>query len=121
MYLAPLAGYDLSRLPAQLCLRLAEPATDVFEPFGDRSQDMSLTPHVAVYACGSTVTCYAFNHRDSRLVGLTPSTEEALFFGEALTESQDDLLLGALGDLADRIRKAGAEVSEMETWRPTAR
>ncbi len=78
--LAPLGGYDVSRLPSdRIDLRLADPASDSFSPLG--SGDMPLTDKVAVYGAGTTVICWAYNCRDSRDTCLTEATDVGLFLG----------------------------------------
>ena len=116
MHLAPLAAYDLDRLPAPVIeLRLADPANDTFEPLGGRPADMPLSDKVAVYASGSTVLCYAYNHRDSSVSCLTSATERAIFFGEALSETQDALLTVALDELRERLVAAGATAGSLRS------
>lgn len=82
---APMGAYDLDRLPGdRIELRLAAPGIDSFSPLGGRAEDMPLSDKVAVYAVGSTVICYAYNHRDSRDTCLAVSTDDAIFVGEAV-------------------------------------
>lgn len=108
-HLAPLGGYDVARMPStEVRLRLADPSGDTFSPLGGRDGDMALTDRVVVYAAGSTVLCWAFNCRDSRDTCLTPDTDVGLFLGEAVTAGQHQALRRALGDLAGRLRAAGA-------------
>ncbi len=107
--LAPLGGYDASRLPSdRIELRFADPDTDTFNPLG--GGDMPLTAKVAVYGAGASVICWAYNCRDSRDTCLTEETDVGLFLGEAVTARQHEALRTALDDLATRLAGAGAEV-----------
>jgi DNA/RNA-binding domain of Phe-tRNA-synthetase-like protein len=112
LHLAPLGAYDRHRLPkAQVELRLADPTRDTFEPLGARADDMKLTPDVAIYAAGTTVLCYAYNHRDSVETCLVEDTDDALFVGEALTPPQVGALDRAIGELRARLDDAGAKIT----------
>jgi len=114
-HLAPLGGYDLRRLPGPvITLRLARPGEDLFQPLGGRPEDMPLTGDVAVYACGSEVICWAFNHRDSARTCLEAGTDEAVFFSEAAAPEQHAGLEAALRDLADLLARNGARVGEIQ-------
>ena len=107
-HLAPMGGYDLRRLPEPaITLRLARPGEDVFQPLGGRAEDMPLTENVAVYASGSEVICWAFNHRDSARTCLEAETDEAVFFSEAVAPEQHAGLEAGLRELADFIRADG--------------
>jgi DNA/RNA-binding domain of Phe-tRNA-synthetase-like protein len=107
-HLAPLGGYDTTRLPAPAVdLRMARP-DDAFSPLG--GGEMPLTDKVAVYGAGSTVICWAYNCRDSRETCLTEDTDTGLFIGEAVTARQHGALRIALADLAGRLSAAGASV-----------
>jgi DNA/RNA-binding domain of Phe-tRNA-synthetase-like protein len=78
-HLAPMGAYDLARLPEpSVILRTARNGEDVFQPLGGRPEDMPLSERVAVYASGSEVICWAFNHRDSARTCLQEETDEAL-------------------------------------------
>lgn len=117
-HLAPLGGYDLRRLPGPaVTLRLARPEEDVFQPLGGRPEDMPLTEGVAVYACGSEVICWAFNHRDSARTCLEAGTDEAVFFSEAVAPEQHAGLEAALHDLAGLLARNGAQVEEIRIAR----
>ena len=108
-HLAPLAGYDVDRLPGEpITLRLANPAADLFAPLG--GGDTPLTDRVAVYTAGPTVLRWAYNCRDSRETCLTEETDRGLFLGEAVSAGQHDALRIALDDLAGRLAAAGAQV-----------
>ncbi len=111
LHMAPLGAYDLDRLPSpDVALRLADPLNDCFVPLGGRPEDMPLTEDLAVYASGSTVLCYAFNHRDSRETCLTEGSERAVFLGEAVTRSQGLALDAAIEDLERRLASSGVGV-----------
>jgi DNA/RNA-binding domain of Phe-tRNA-synthetase-like protein len=107
-HLAPLGGYDTTRLPGpEIELRLGR-ADDEFAPLG--GGEMPLNDRVAVYGAGSTVICWAYNCRDSRDTCLTEDTDTGLFLGEAVTARQHGALRIAMADLAGRLGAAGATV-----------
>lgn len=109
-HLAPLGAYDLERLPLPAITLREARETDRFAPLGGRPEDMPLRPQIAVYASGSEVICWAFNHRDSSATCLLPETGTALFAGEAVAASQLASLEAALAELARDLRDAGATV-----------
>ncbi len=115
-HLAPLGAYDVGLLPVpDIALRLADPSVDEFHPLGAaRDGEMPLTPAVAVYACGSTVICWAYNCRDSQDTCLASDTDVGLFLGEAVTEGQHGPLRAAFADLRERLAGAGATVGETQ-------
>ncbi|HEX3128598.1 MAG TPA: phenylalanine--tRNA ligase beta subunit-related protein [Thermoanaerobaculia bacterium] len=109
-HLAPMGAYDVARLPVQeVVLRLPREG-DVFHPLGAKPEDMPLKPTVPIYASGSEVTCWAFNHRDSTATCLHPETDLGIFMAEAVAEVQLPSLEAALDELARDLRDAGAVV-----------
>lgn len=112
-HLAPLGAYDVERLPLPAVTLREARETDTFAPLGGRPEDMPLRPQIAVYASGSEVICWAFNHRDSSATCLIPETDTALFVGEAVAGLQLASLDAALAELARDLRDAGATVGEV--------
>lgn len=111
-HLTPMGAYDAERLPApSVVLRLPREG-DVFHPLGGRPEDMPLRPAVVVYASGSEITCWAFNHRDSTATSLLPETDLGLFMAEAVAPIQYAALDAAFSELARDLRDAGADVGE---------
>lgn len=109
-HLTPMGAYDVARLPQpEVVLRLPREG-DVFHPLGAKPEDMPLKPTVPIYASGSEVTCWAFNHRDSAVTALQPETDLGLFMAEAVAEVQYASLEAALEELARDLRDAGAAV-----------
>ncbi|MEA3075691.1 MAG: hypothetical protein QOF60_599 [Actinomycetota bacterium] len=105
-YVAPLGAYDIERLPEpHVELRHAR-GTDTFKPLGNDT--MPLGPDVVVYASSNTVTCFAWNCRDSKDTCLTNTSRIGLFLGEAVTARQRIALLDALDDLHAAFANAGA-------------
>lgn len=110
-HLAPLGGYDLSRLPRRTIeVRLGNPEQDRFQPLGGRAEEMPIRRTIPVYASGTEILCWAFNHRDSAVTCLQKQTRTALFLGEALTETQRVSLEAALCELKDRLSSLGAGI-----------
>lgn len=109
-HLAPMGAYDVARLPRpEVVLRLPREG-DVFHPLGAKPEDMPLKPTVPVYASGSEVTCWAFNHRDSAVTSLHADTDLGIFMAEAVAEIQYPSLEAAFEELARDLRDAGAAV-----------
>lgn len=108
--LAPLAAYDVDRLPRrEIALRTWREG-DRYEPLGGAPSDLPTTPDVVVYACGSEVVCYAWNVRDSQRTCLLPDTRRAVFVGESATAFQRDACRVALTELASWLSDRGARV-----------
>jgi len=115
-YWAPIGAYDADRLPAaDIVLRAARPRADTFEPLGGDAAKMPITERLVVYASASTIVCYAFNHRDSRLTSLAETTDRAIFLSEAIVLEQREASSTAITRLATELRAAGATVSQL-TW-----
>jgi DNA/RNA-binding domain of Phe-tRNA-synthetase-like protein len=109
-HLTPMGAYDVTRLPhPEVVLRLPREG-DTFHPLGARPEDMPLKPTVPVYASGSEVTCWAFNHRDSAVTCLHADTDLGIFMAEAVAEIQYPSLEAALAELARDLAEAGATV-----------
>ncbi|HWM91068.1 MAG TPA: phenylalanine--tRNA ligase beta subunit-related protein [Thermoanaerobaculia bacterium] len=112
-HLTPMGAYDVERLPSpSVTLRLPREG-DVFHPLGGRPEDMPLKPTVAVYASGSEVVCWAFNHRDSSATCLLPETDLGLFMAEAVAGVQYGSLEAALAELARDLREAGTDLGDV--------
>jgi DNA/RNA-binding domain of Phe-tRNA-synthetase-like protein len=112
-HLTPMGAYDVERLPDPAVVLRFPREGDVFHPLGGRPEDMPLRPNVVVYASGSEVTCWAFNHRDSMKTCLHAETDLGLFMGEAVAHIQYDALDAAFSELARDLREAGADVGEI--------
>ena len=111
-HLTPMGAYDVERLPNPSVVLRFPREGDVFHPLGGRPEDMPLRPNVVVYASGSEVTCWAFNHRDSVKTCLHADTDLGLFMGEAVAPIQYDALEAAFSELARDLLDAGADVGE---------
>lgn len=111
-HLTPMGAYDVERLPEPSVVLRFPREGDVFHPLGGRPEDMPLRPEVAVYASGSEITCWAFNHRDSARTSLLAETDLGLFMAEAVASIQYDSLEAAFAELSRDLRQAGADVGE---------
>ena len=111
-HLTPMGAYDVERLPDPSVVLRFPREGDVFHPLGGRPEDMPLRPNVVIYASGSEVTCWAFNHRDSAKTCLHADTDLGLFMAEAVAPIQYESLDAAFEDLARDFRDAGADVGE---------
>jgi DNA/RNA-binding domain of Phe-tRNA-synthetase-like protein len=112
-HLTPSGAYDLERLPTP-SVRLRQACiTDSFQPLGAAPDEMPLHPSIVIYASGSEVLCWAFNHRDSAVTCLRPETDRALFLAEAVADVQVEALHTALGRLSEFLTTSGARVGEL--------
>lgn len=112
-HLTPMGAYDVERLPDPSVVLRFPREGDVFHPLGGRPEDMPLRPNVVVYASGSEVTCWAFNHRDSVVTCLQEDTDLGIFMAEAVSEVQYPSLEAAFEELARDLRNAGAIVGAL--------
>ncbi|HVG09469.1 MAG TPA: phenylalanine--tRNA ligase beta subunit-related protein [Thermoanaerobaculia bacterium] len=112
-HLTPMGAYDVERLPDPSVVLRFPREGDAFEPLGGRPEDMPLRPSVAVYASGSEVVCWAFNHRDSAKTCLHAETDLGLFMAEAVAHIQYASLEAAFSELARDLREAGAAVGDI--------
>jgi DNA/RNA-binding domain of Phe-tRNA-synthetase-like protein len=112
-HLTPMGAYDVERLPDPSVVLRFPREGDVFHPLGGRPEDMPLRPDVVIYASGSEVACWAFNHRDSMKTCLHADTDLGLFMAEAVAPIQYDALDAAFAELARDLREAGADVGEL--------
>jgi lysyl-tRNA synthetase class 2 len=112
-HLAPVGAYDLALLPSRdVSVRHGQP-DDHFDPLGGRREDMPVTERIVVYAAGSTVICWSFNHRDSRLTSLQPTTRDAVFFAEAVTDEGRVRAERALLELGELIVSVGGTIGNL--------
>jgi DNA/RNA-binding domain of Phe-tRNA-synthetase-like protein len=112
-HLTPMGAYDVERLPDPSVVLRFPREGDVFHPLGGRPEDMPLRPNVVIYASGSEVACWAFNHRDSVKTCLRDETDLGLFMAEAVAPIQYDSLDAAFSELARDLREAGATVGDV--------
>jgi lysyl-tRNA synthetase class 2 len=109
-HLTPMGAYDVARLPwPEIVLRLPREG-DTFHPLGAKPEDMPLKPTIPVYASGSELTCWGFNHRDSAVTCLHAETDLGFFMAEAVAEIQYPSLEAAFAELARDLSDAGASV-----------
>jgi DNA/RNA-binding domain of Phe-tRNA-synthetase-like protein len=114
--LAPLGAYDAASLPAgTMELRFANPASDSFDPLGGTAADFPLQAKLAVYATGDKILCWGFNCRDSKDTCLTETTDDALFFGEAVFTEHHAALHQALEKLRIILGATGAECGDVHS------
>ncbi len=86
---ATLGGYDLdSLLGGSIMVRAADPEYDSFNPIGCSPDRYLLDERQINYTIGNEVACFALNHRDSESYCLSERTKSALFFSEAISQSQ---------------------------------
>ncbi|MGP9822300.1 B3/B4 domain-containing protein [Salinarimonas sp. NSM] len=113
--LAPLGAYDADRLPAPAIVLRRARAGDAFSPVGGDAGKFPLTGEPVVYASGSEVLCYGFNHRDSAVTALSAGTRTAFLVGEAVDDDQRGRLARAMEALHRLLASAGARVGPIAT------
>jgi len=117
-YMVPLVAYDLDRVPGgHIALRPLAPA-DRFLPIGYRPGQLPDDAPVVVYAAGSTVLSWAFNHRDSQETALKPYTSRAVFIGEVITAEGRAALLEAMQALRAVLIDSGVSAGPVELAEP---
>ena len=115
-HLAAMGVYDLHRLPqSNVDIRFANAEADSFTPLAGRSDEMPLGPNVVIYASGTEIICYSFNHRDSKNTCLTPDTTAAVFFAEGVNGTQVNAAQQALKQMHSLLRQAGANTGEINS------
>lgn len=122
-HLTPMGAYDVERLPEPSVVLRFPREGDVFHPLGGRPEDMPLRPNVVVYASGSEITCWAFNHRDSVNTALNADTDFGFFMAEAVSPVQFESLDAVFSELARDLRQAGAvtgEIARADASQPVA-
>jgi DNA/RNA-binding domain of Phe-tRNA-synthetase-like protein len=109
----PMGAYDRKKFGSKtIDLRFGEPG-DKFCPLGGNSDNYFLNERVPVYAAGSTILCWAFNHRDSRETCVDAETQSALFVADAIDKVQYDSQSKAINHLRSLFAEAGVKVTEI--------
>jgi DNA/RNA-binding domain of Phe-tRNA-synthetase-like protein len=110
--LAPMGAYDMAKLPPEpMMLRLADPARDRFTPLGGKAADFPLNPDLVVYAGGSAVLCWGFNHRDNVETALDAQSDDIVFFSEALNPEDGARSAKAVNEVKARLTAIGVACS----------
>jgi DNA/RNA-binding domain of Phe-tRNA-synthetase-like protein len=111
--LAPMGAYDRAKLPPEpMLLRFANPVRDRFTPLGGKAADFPLNPDLVVYACGDTVLCWGFNHRDSTETALDAQSDDIVFFSEALNREDGARSADAMEAVKARLAAIGVACSD---------
>lgn len=111
--LAPMGAYDAAKLPAEpMLLRFADPARDRFTPLGGKAADFPLNPDLVIYACGNTVLCWGFNHRDNAETALDAQSDDIVFFSEAIDATGAQASAAAIAEVRARLTAIGVACSE---------
>jgi DNA/RNA-binding domain of Phe-tRNA-synthetase-like protein len=108
-----MGAYDRKKLAGmQIALRFGKP-DDSFSPLGGSVDNYFLNERVPVYSVGSTVICWAFNHRGSRETCVDGETQSVLFIADAIEKTQYDAQAKAINHLRALFADAGVMVSEI--------
>jgi DNA/RNA-binding domain of Phe-tRNA-synthetase-like protein len=110
---APVGAYDVAKLVSDpILLRPCRPTTDHFQPLGGNPEQFPLVPGLIVYASGSTVLCWGFNHRDSNITALEPRSEDVAFFSEASFNDQTTAAACVIGAMRQQFLNSGGFCTE---------
>lgn len=113
-FLAPMGAYDIAKLsPAPVELRIADPASDRFDPIGGDANRFPLTTEIGCYAQGETILCWALNHRDSENSSLSAASSSALFVSEATDKLGRERTVSALSYLRSILMEFAVECGEI--------
>lgn len=106
----PLGGEDLTRYAGPPRLVRAD-GSETFETAADGENVVEHPePGEVVWCDDAGVTCRRWNWRQARRTALTDGTTSALFILDALDPMTDDELAAAGDDLAEQVRRLGADV-----------
>lgn len=110
-----MGAYDLDRIGiGNISLRFDEPG-DEFLPLGGSANDYFFNGRIPVYATGSRVIAWCFNHRDSCETTIETQTSNALFVSESVDTSHLDRHRCAVEELRCLLEGAGVELSSV-SW-----
>jgi DNA/RNA-binding domain of Phe-tRNA-synthetase-like protein len=116
--LAPMGAYDVAKLPPEpMLFRFADAAKDRFAPLGGKAEDFPFYPDLVVYASGSTVLCWGFNHRDNVETALDAQSDDIVFFSEAVDAEGARASAKAIAEVRERLTEVGVACSEPVTAR----
>ena len=112
----PMGAYDLDKLPdAEIVLRLANPASDNFDPLGGKADSYPLNEDLVIYAAGSDVLCWGINTRDSVRSCVDDTSRTIVFMSEASSENTSLRPVAALDMLATELADLGIATSDVMT------
>jgi DNA/RNA-binding domain of Phe-tRNA-synthetase-like protein len=112
--LSPIGAYDVTRMPGtQLMLRKAHPATDRFDPLGAEPAAFPISSELIVYAVADEVLCWGVNCRDSKVAALTDTTDDGIFFSEAIKLGHRNRAKEAIASLKSTMASYGAHCEDI--------
>ncbi|MDR1483114.1 MAG: hypothetical protein LBI74_10865 [Synergistaceae bacterium] len=80
-----MGAHDTSKVNGMITLRYGRPEEKFF-PLGAEGEEIDVNPRNIVYADETKICCWLWNHRDTRLAGVTDQTKEAVFIIDAAFE-----------------------------------
>lgn len=104
--LLAMGAHDTAKIDGMITLRYGR-AGEKFLPLGASGEEIDVDPRNIVYADGSKICCWLWNHRDTRLAGVTEKTEEAVFIVDAAFTPRTTNVEGGLALLAEHLEKIG--------------
>lgn len=111
----PMGAYDINKLAeTPISLRFGRNG-DVFNPLGGKPEDYAINDKVPVYAIGSKIICWCFNHRDSKDTCVDETSGTVLFVCESIDGSQYGNQDKAVEELRRILNRGGVEISEVAT------
>jgi DNA/RNA-binding domain of Phe-tRNA-synthetase-like protein len=105
---APMGGYRIASLNGDVTVQLAR-GSEMFLGIGEKVP-MQVAPGVVIYADKDKVACYAWNHKDSAQTCLTPSTDKAIFFADAVSVEGRCRAAEALQLLSEALLSCGCRI-----------
>jgi len=105
--LTPMGAHDLDKLKGGLTLRRGRQG-EKFYPLGSGDASIDVDPRQVVYADDEKITCWLWNHRDTREVAVDAETKRAVFLLDRAFETEWRSLEEGLDALEGELRKIGA-------------
>ncbi len=106
-----MGAHDTAKVDGAIVLRYGR-AGEKFLPLGAGGEEVDVDPHNIVYADGSKVLCWLWNHRDTRLASVSDETTEAVFIVDAAFTPKTTPIEAGLDLLAGHLEKIGCTVKE---------
>lgn len=107
--LLPMGAHDLSKLKGGLTLRFGREG-ETFPLLGGGESVIDVDPRHVVYADEEKLTCWLWNHRDSREATVSDGTKRAIFMIDHAFETEWRTLEQGIAALTRELEKIGADI-----------